>query len=236
MKSLTFFAVLFISITLIYLVLYKISEDDYQIQAEHFTVNSNSGKNTIVSRLGISENRIRNYKESGDSDDTNDFQIEFEIYPRNLSEKKQPSITELETTLQNMISNKDILKIQSGEGQNIYLGKIKVESINLNENGIKQKEKDDEKQKEKSKFVDPSIDYQLNYLKYLKSGIHNEISIQPRYKFNNMGKLELENIPTPTPTSTKTPTITSSPTKSKPAPVPQKKKSKFKKLVKKIFK
>jgi hypothetical protein len=202
MKSFTFFLVLFISITLIYLVLYKISEleSDSQLQVqnemEHFTVNSNSiqsAKNSIMSRLGISENRIHNYKESGDVNDTNEFKIEFEIYPRNLSDKKQPSIVEIETILNDMINNKDIFKIQSSSGQNVYIGKIKVDSINLNKNNEKQKED----KKEEDGYINPSIDYQMNYLKYLKSGIHNETSIQPRYKFNNLGKLELEQIPTP---------------------------------------
>ncbi len=201
MKSYIFLIVLFVSITLIYLVLCQTGikmEYQYDYNYENFE-SKISPKNAIAFKLGISENRIRNFKEKGNPDNTNEYNIEFEIHPRNLFDKKsEPFIDEVELKLNEMIENKDIIKLQSSSGQNIYMGKIKVTPI-LKSNSLIEKEKE-EKETQKAKFVDPSLKYQINYLKSQETGIPDEPSIEPRYKFNQMGKLTLEQIPTPTPT------------------------------------
>jgi hypothetical protein len=197
MKSYNFLLVLFISITIIYLVLCQTGiQYQYNLDnLEHFD-SKISPQNSIAFKLGISENRIRNYKEKGNADDTNNFKVEFEIHPRTIFDKKsEPYIDDIELKLNDMIDNKDIIKLQSTSGQNIYMGKIKVNTI-LKSNYKEEKEK--EKEMTKSKFVDPSLKFEINYLKSLERGIPEEPSIEPRYKFNNVGKLKLETIPTPT--------------------------------------
>ena len=197
MKSYNFLLVLFISITIIYLVLCQTGiQYQYNLDnLEHFD-SKISPQTSIAFKLGILENRIRNYKEKGTSDDTNNFKVEFEIHPRTIFDKKsEPYIDDIELKLNDMIDNKDIIKLQSTSGQNIYMGKIKVNTI-LKSNYKEEKEK--EKEMTKSKFVDPSLKFEINYLKSLERGIPEEPSIEPRYKFNNVGKLKLETIPTPT--------------------------------------
>ena len=87
MESILFLSILFISITLIYLVVYK---KTIQIKIENFEnaqiVNSINTKliESIAEQLQISSNRIKNYKENGNIDDINNYSIQFEIYPRNL--------------------------------------------------------------------------------------------------------------------------------------------------------
>ena len=198
MKSYIFLLVLFISITIIYLVLcqtgIKLPQQEYNFENFESKI---SPQNSIAFKLGISENRIRNYKEKGNADNTNNFKIEFEIHPRNIFDKKsEPSIDDVELKLNDMANNKDIIKLQSLSGQNVYMGNIKVKPIIKSNSLIKQEKQ--EKETQKSKFVDPSLKYQINYLKTQEKGIPNEPSIEPRYKFNQMGKLQLEPLPTPT--------------------------------------
>jgi hypothetical protein len=196
MKSYIFFLVLFISITIIYLVLCQ-TGIKFEYDFENFE-SKISPQKSIAFKLGISENRIRNYKEKGNPDDTNSFNIEFEIHPRSLFDKKsEPFVDDIQIKLKEMSDNKDIIQLQSLSGQNIYMGKIKV-SEKLKSNSLIEKEKE-EKETRKSKFVDPSLKFEINYLKSQETGIPDEPSIEPRYKFNQIGKLTLEQIPTPTP-------------------------------------
>ena len=200
MNSYNFLLVLFISITIIYLVLCQTGfQYQYNLNnldnLEHFD-SKISPQTSIAFKLGISENRIRNYKEKGNADDTNNFKVEFEIHPRTIFDKKsEPYIDDIELKLNDMIDNKDIIKLQSTSGQNVYMGKIKVNTI-LKSNY--KEEKENEKEMTKAKFVDPSLKFEINYLKSQEKGIPEEPSIEPRYKFNNVGKLKLETIPTPT--------------------------------------
>ena len=195
MNSYNFLLVLFISITIIYLVLCQTGfQYQYNLNnLEHFD-SQISPQTSIAFKLGISENRIRNYKEKGNADDTNNFKVEFEIHPRTIFDKKsEPYIDDIELKLNDMIDNKDIIKLQSTSGQNVYMGKIKVNTI-LKSNY--KEEKENEKEMTKAKFVDPSLKFEINYLKSQEKGIPEEPSIEPRYKFNNVGKLKLETIPT----------------------------------------
>jgi hypothetical protein len=200
-KSVVFLAVLFISITLIYLVLCKTG---INITIENFESRSSS-KSDIAFKLGIPESRIRNYKESGDINNTNEFKITFDIYPRTVSDSNSSLITEVENKIKKMINNKDIITINTSNGIKVYIGNIKYNTQDMSLIGDSS-EKEKNNKTTKDKFVNPAIDPQINYMNYLKTGIHKEISIEPRYKFDKMGELVLEPIPTPSkPSTTPTP-------------------------------
>ncbi len=191
MNSLKLLIVLFISVSIIYLVLSRISIQNEMF--EHFENNINKNdipKNDIATKLGIDVNRIKNYIELGDESDTNDFKIKFDIYPRTLNKKNNPTINQIQEKINTMTSNKDILEITTSTGKLMYFKKFKLEEVKLNNNNK-------EIEKEKNEYVDPAIDDQIKYLDAQKSGFLKEISIEPRYKFNNKGKLELIPIPTP---------------------------------------
>ncbi len=205
MNSLKLLIVLFISISIIYLVLSRISIQNEMLENFENNINKNDiPKNEIATKLGIDVNRIHNYVESGDENDTNDFQINFDIYPRTLNKKNNPTINQIQEKINTMMSDKDILQIPISTGKIMYFKKIKINQVKLNSNNK-------EIEKEKNQYVDPSIDNQIKYLNAQKSGFLKEISIEPRYKFNNTGKLEL--IPIPTPTVRVTPSPTSRSTK-----------------------
>jgi len=202
MNSLKLLIVLFISVSIIYLVLSRISIQNEMLENFQNNINKNDiPKNEIATKLGIDVNRIRNYIESGDENDTNDFQIKFDIYPRTLNKKNNPTINQIQEKINTMMSDKDILQIPISTGKTMYFKKIKVTQVKLNSNTK-------EIEKEKNEYVDPSIDNQIKYLDAQKSGFLKEISIEPRYKFNNKGKLELLPIPTPTKQATPAPTST----------------------------
>jgi hypothetical protein len=202
MNSLKFFIVLFLSVSIIYLVLSRISIQNEMLENFENNINKNDiPKNEIATKLGIDVNRIRNYIESGDENDTNDFQIKFDIYPRTLNKKNNPTINQIQEKINTMMSNKDILQIPISTGKIMYLKKIKVDQVKLNDNNK-------EIEMEKNEYVDPAIDNKIKYLNAQKSGFLKEISIEPRYTFNNKGKLELIPIPTPTIRVTPTPTST----------------------------
>jgi hypothetical protein len=203
MNSLKLLIVLFISISIIYLVLSRISIQNEMLENFENNINKNDiPKNEIATKLGIDVNRIHNYVESGDENDTNDFQINFDIYPRTLNKKNNPTINQIQEKINTMMSDKDILQIPISTGKIMYFKKIKINQVKLNSNNK-------EIEKEKNQYVDPSIDNQIKYLNAQKSGFLKEISIEPRYKFNNTGKLELIPIPTPTVRVTPSPTSTS---------------------------
>ena len=203
MNSLKLLIVLFISVSIIYLVLSRISIQNEMLENFENNINKNDiPKNEIATKLGIDVNRIRNYIESGDENDTNDFQIKFNIYPRTLNKKNNPTINQIQEKINTMMSNKDILEIPISTGKTMYFKKIKVTQVKLNSNNK-------EIEKEKNEYVDQSIDNQIKYLNAQKSGFLKEISIEPRYTFNNKRKLELISIPTPTIRVTPSPTSTS---------------------------
>ena len=212
-KSVVFLAVLFISITLIYLVLCKTG---INITIENFESTSSS-KSDIAFKLGIPETRIRNYKESGDINNTNEFKITFDIYPRTVSDSNTSLITEVENKIKKMINNKDIITINTSNGIKVYLGNIKynIQNMSLIKDSS---EKEKNNKTTKDKFINPAIDSQINYLNYLKTGIHKEPSIEPRYKFDKMGELVLEAIPTPSKSSSTPTSSISSRTSRTPTP------------------
>lgn len=192
MNSLKLLIVLFISISIIFCVLSRVSIQNEMLENFENNINKNDiPKNEIATKLGIDVNRIRNYLESGDENDTNDFQIKFDIYPRTLNKKNNPTVNQIQEKINTMTSNRDILEITTSTGKVMYLKNFKVNPVKLNNNN-------EEIEKEKNEYIDPSIDNQIKYLNAQKTGFLKEISIEPRYKFNNKGKLELVSIPTPT--------------------------------------
>jgi hypothetical protein len=211
MKSFKLLLTLFITITLIYLVLCRIGiQYQYQTEIENFvssSVSNNIPKDQIASKLGMDVNRIHKYTETGDVNDLYSFEIKFEIHPRTLNKKNNPTIQQIYEKINDMISKKEILKMNTSTGETVYLKNFKVEKVNVDN-------KNNEIEKEKSGYVDPEINSEIKYLQKIQSGFSKEISIEPRYKFNNLGKLELIPIPTANKPVASTPT----PTRSMPTP------------------
>jgi hypothetical protein len=198
MKSLFFFMVLIVTLTLIYVSLVKTS-----IKIEFF---ENPSTNSISNQLGINSSRIHNFKETGDINNTDQYQIYFEIYPRLISEPNSLSIKDLLDKIKKMSDNRDAFNIKTANGVDVFLAKINVEETNKPNPGKSSLSSSDNNSKIISKFMDPSIDGQVKYLKYKKTGIKEEPELEPRYKFEK-GSLVLEPIPTTsyTPTSVPTP-------------------------------
>ena len=201
MKSPNLLIILFITVTIIYLVLYKICAIPEYNKYENFvTVDNNIPRNEIANKLNIDVNRIHNYVEKGDVNDAIQFTVEFDIYPRTLAKSNNPSIKQIEEQLNNIITQKDIFKIQTSTGEPGYFKNIKITSVDINQQN---QQNNETKQKDKNSFVNSDIEAEIKYLKSQQSGFKKEASIEPRYKFNNRGKLELEPIPSRTPSSKK---------------------------------
>jgi hypothetical protein len=208
MESILFLSILFISITLIYLVVYK---KTIQIKIENFEnaeiINSINTKliESIAEQLEISPNRIKNYKENGNIDDINNYSIEFEINPRNLIQvsSDELSLKDLQEKLIKMTEINETFQLKSLSGKDIFLSKIIINDIK-NEDIIDEnnKKKDDLKQK-KDKFVNPQLEKSVKYIKGIENGFLDDYELDPRYNFKK-GHLVLE--PTPTPDQTPTPT------------------------------
>lgn len=193
-----FFLILLLTLTLIYVSLINTS-----IKIEFFTdpqdLSNNSSAISIAKKLDINTSRIHNFKETGDITKTDEYQIYFEVYPRTVVETSAPTIKNIKDTLQSMIVNKDAFDVKSSNGSDVFLAKITVEEADRPIPGrITDK-------KIISQFMDPSIDGQIKYLKYKKTGIQEDPEMDPRYKFEGTG-LVLEPIPTPGQSSIPTPT------------------------------
>jgi hypothetical protein len=208
MESILFLSILFISITLIYLVVYK---KTIQIKIENFEnaqiVNSINTKliESISEQLQISPNRIKNYKENGNVEDINNYSIEFEINPRNLIQVSldELSLKNLQEKLIKMTEQNETFQVKSLTGKDIFLSKIIINDIKnedvINENNKKK----DDLNKKKDKFVNPQLEKSAKYIKGIENGFLDDYDLDPRYNFKK-GQLVLE--PTPTPDQTPTPT------------------------------
>ncbi len=198
MNSLTFFVILFVSATIIYLVLYKLS-----IKIENFAPieSSKNNKSDIAFKLGISESRIKNYVESGDITNPGEFKVDFEIYPRTIAQKDQPLVKDLDKKLATIKEKNETFKIKSDANQDVFLSKIEFkmgELIDAAEEALK------------AKFIDKTIDPQIKYLQDQKKGMITDLGIEPRLKFVDG---EVKEIPLPTYAPTLKPT--SKPTQKK---------------------
>ena len=192
MDSITFFLILIITATIIYLVLFKLT-----IKIESFA-NPVNNKTDLAFKLGISESRIKNYLESGDITNPGTFEINFDIYPRTIAQKDQPLIKELDKKLANMKSKGETFKIKSDTNQDVYLSKIEYKTIELANTAMNTMQ---------GKFVDPSINSQIKYLEDQKKGMITDLGIEPRLSFVD-GEVKEIPLPTfgPTPRPTTRPT------------------------------
>ena len=198
-----FFLILLLTLTLIYVSLINTS-----IKIEFFTnpddISNNPSAISIAKKLDLNLSRIHNFKEIGDITKTDEYQIYFEVYPRTVVESSAPTIKNIKDTLQSMIINKDAFDVKSSNGSDVFLAKITVEEADRPIPGrINDK-------KIISQFIDPSIDGQIKYLKYKKTGVPEEPEMDPRYKFEGAG-LVLEPIPIPMSTTIPTPEPTNIP-------------------------
>jgi hypothetical protein len=98
MKSLNLFLVLLISTTIIYLALINKQNFkynfNYQEQEKHIENFALDPKTTIANRLGFDSSRLHNYNEVGDATKANEFQVQFEIYPRTINQISEPTIAD----------------------------------------------------------------------------------------------------------------------------------------------
>jgi hypothetical protein len=190
MDSVTFFLILIITATIIYLVLYKLSTKIEIQEKEHFAVSNTKNKVDIAFKLGISESRIKNYVESGDITDPSTFEVNFDIFPRTVAQKNQPMIKDLETKIKTMKDGNDTFKIKSDQNQDVFLSKISYNVMEL---------KTEAERTLNNKFVDPSINSQIKYLEDQKKGMVSDLGIEPRLMFVN-GQVKEIPLPTYSPT------------------------------------
>jgi hypothetical protein len=198
MDSITFFIILIITATIIYLVLYKLS-----IKIESFA-NPNPNINNKVDlafKLGISESRIKNYVESGEITNPGTFEVNFDIYPRTIAQKDQPLIRELDKKLENMKTKNETFKIKSDTSQDVFLSKIEYKTVELSDSSVTSL---------KAKFVDDSLNSQVKYLEDQKKGMITDLGIEPRLRFVN-GEVKEIPLPTYAPTPRPTPRPSSAP-------------------------
>ncbi len=197
-----FFIILLLTLTLIYISIMKIS-----IKIEFFE-DIDTPKQSLISiakQLDIDPIRIHNFTETGDINKLDEYQITFDIYPRTIVESSAPTILNIKDTLNRMIINKDDFEVKSYNGSSVFLYKISFEEV---DRPIPGKVTDE---KIISKFIDESIDGQMKYLKYKKTGFPEIPALDPRYKFDK-GEIVLEPIPTPFNTESPTPNPSMIPT------------------------
>ena len=208
MESILFLSILFISITLIYLVVYK---KTILIKIENFenaqivnSINTKSIEN-IAEQLQISPTRIKNYKENGNIDDINNYSIEFEINPRNLIQvsSNEHSLKDVKEKLIKMTEINKTFQLKSLTGKDIFLSKIIINNIKNEDVIDENNKKKDDLNKKKDKFVNPQLEKSVKYMKGIENGFLDDYDLDPRYNFKK-GQLVLE--PTPTPDQTPTPT------------------------------
>ncbi len=198
MKSLNLFIVLLISITIIYLSLINKQNSTYKIDYQENTVEhfGEDPKVRIASLLGFDNSRLKNFREMGDPNKSNEYQIQFDIYPRSINQIAEPTIDELVNKFSKMKLNENPLSIVNGSNKTILLSKITFEQLeNKKLAAIRELE---------SKFENPEFEPAAKYLESLNRGVPKDPWIEPRYKFEN-SKLVLEPLPTPTKKPSSTP-------------------------------
>jgi hypothetical protein len=203
MKSLNLFIVLLISITLIYLALINTQNSTYKIDyqendVEHF---GEDPKIKIAGVLGFDSSRLHNFKETGDPNRSNEYQITFDVHPRSINQIAEPTIDDLVKKFSKLKLNENPISIVNTANKTILLSKINFQQL--------ENKKLAEIRALETKFENPEFEPAAKYLQSLQRGVQKDVWIEPRYKFEN-NKLVLEPLPTPTqkPSSTSTPTPT----------------------------
>lgn len=194
MKNFSFFLVLLVTFSILYLV-YKEYTEGFTIPIEQKSIVNQE----LAEQLNVDIGRIKNFKEFGDQNDEQQYKISFDLYPRNIAQQNQPLVTEIEKNLKKRQIDKKFFKITTPLGQDVFLSKI-----HFKVKDIIDKQKEAEKQKQ---FINPAYKGQINYLKDKERGIKRDISLERSYNFKN-GELVLESEPTTIPTQTSTPTPT----------------------------
>ena len=97
MKSIWFFLGLLITVTIIFLSLNRTT-----IKVEYFS-DPSIPINSISTQLAINPSRIRNFIETGDITIPGQYNITFELHPRNIMMKSDPLLSELEKKNNEMI-------------------------------------------------------------------------------------------------------------------------------------
>jgi hypothetical protein len=90
MKSIWFFLGLLITVTIIFLSLNRTT-----LKVEYFS-DPSIPINSISTQLAINPSRIRNFIETGDITIPGQYNISFELHPRNIMMKSDPLLSELE--------------------------------------------------------------------------------------------------------------------------------------------
>jgi hypothetical protein len=183
MKSIWFFLGLLITTTIIFLSLNRTT-----LKVEYFS-DSSIPLNSISNQLAINPSRIRNFRETGDINVPGEYNISFELHPRNIMMKSDPLLSDLEKKIKDMITTKKSFDIKSSTNQDVFLSKItlnQVETPTITE----------DKQKKYTQFVNPELKGTINYLKDIQSGLPDDPFLDPRYSFDK-GKVVLNALPTP---------------------------------------
>jgi len=183
MKSIWFFLGLLITVTIIFLSLNRTT-----LKVEYFS-DPSIPINSISTQLAINPSRIRNFRETGDMNIPGQYNISFELHPRNIMMKSDPLLSDLEKKIKDMITTQKSFDIKTSTNQDVFLSKItlnQIETPNLEE----------EKQKKYTQFINPELKGTINYLKDAQSGLPDDPFIDPRYSFDK-GKVVLNPLPTP---------------------------------------
>ena len=193
MKHLNFFLVLLASLTLIYLVCQSRTEiEGFAIPGEKKSMI----KQEIAEQLKVDPGRFKNFVESGDPTNVDQYKVSFHIYPRTVGQPNQPLITEVLNTLDEMKEQKKFFKTTTELGQDIFLSDITVKVKDIID-----EEKEAERQKQ---FINPAYTGQIKYLEDKRRGIAHDPQLDRMHRFEK-GEIVLDPEPetiTPTPTPT----------------------------------
>jgi hypothetical protein len=183
MKSIWFFLGLLITVTIIFLSLNRTT-----LKVEYFS-NPSIPINSISTQLAINPSRIRNFQETGDMNIPGQYNISFELHPRNIMMKSDPLLSDLEKKIKDMITTQKSFDIKTSTNQDVFLSKITLNQVEI-------PTITEDKQKKYTQFINPELKGTINYLKDAQAGLPDDPFIDPRYSFDK-GKVVLNPLPTP---------------------------------------
>ena len=156
-------------------------------KTEHFENNStkyNQLKSELASFVGVPENRIDDIQVDGIIPDV---KITFKILPRTIDALDEKNLLDVENSLTSKIGSMNYDFTVDGET-------LKFVDINVSNDSTTH---DTEYKKLINKYVDPTLDKQIKHLKNIKNYVKYNNSMDKFYKFNDDGKLILNNITDP---------------------------------------
>jgi hypothetical protein len=221
MKSLLFFIVLMIlvslSLTLIYYMIHKyipnkdLNQMNHAIEnyADFVPTNNQAAIEAIATHLGISSSRIYNYREIGDSSDANNFYIEFEIRPRSVIQPNDPPLAGLPGKIDEFKRTVEPFNIRTVDGKNMYF--INIQYTQLDNTILSDINPISAPTQNVSKFVNPAWNGSIKYLSDKQKGFADDPELDPTYSIEK-GQVIMKNRMIPTvPTPSGSPNSTSSP-------------------------